>query len=81
MPEVAPVAVEPREFKKPSAKTAGLAAGESAVADPPQSTDPEGATRAEAEIPEKKSLPLIPILAGVVGVVVLGLLVKVLSAK
>ena len=70
MPAVAPVAVEPREFKSPT-KTNG-------ATDPVVEAEPIGSA---AENPDKSSFPLIPILAGIVGVVVLGLLIRVLIAK
>ncbi|MFT4549341.1 MAG: hypothetical protein ACI8XO_001776 [Verrucomicrobiales bacterium] len=70
MPEEAPVAVEPRKIKQPT------------ETNPARDLDEADGEIAESVVAtEKKSLPLIPILAGLVALVVLGLLGKVVLAK
>ena len=73
MPLVAPVAVEPRKIKPRSDPSSGDPAAEIAE----QST----AAESDGSEPVDSKLPLIPILAGIIGIVVLGLLIKVLTAK
>ena len=69
MPSVAPVAVEPRKINPPDTVTNAPA--------PEAEEKPIGA---EGIAPQKR-FPVIPILAGVIGVIVLALLIKVLKAK
>jgi hypothetical protein len=72
------VAVEPREFKSPGTKSAtsdSSSAGTEATKPVVASIEPDAGDG------KKKSLPLIPIIAGLIAVVVLGLLAKVLLAK
>jgi len=80
VPSVAPVAVEPRKINPPGteiSEPSNQVAEKVAAVESPR---PNVADGADAEQPGGSS-PLIPILAGVVGLVVLALLVKVLKAK
>ena len=83
MPEVAPVAVEPRKIEeptKPQQTTSTLAKLEQEAAAEAAERNGSGALDL-AEPAEKKGLPLIPIIAGVVALLVVGLLAKVVLAK
>ena len=83
MPDVAPVAVEPREIKPPTTpevKPSTLEELEAAALAEADEQNGEGNTTAAAE-DKKKSFPLIPIVAAVVALVVIGLLGKVLMQK
>ena len=79
MPKVAPVAVEPREILPPGTKVAAAASSEAAGGSLPAATD-SGEQPVQAA-QEKGSPPLIPIIAGVVALVVIGLLLKVVKAS
>ena len=70
---MAPVAVEPRKILKPGEKpeTSDVAVAEPETPDASAANDDK----------EGKKLPIVPILAGVIGLVVVGLLGKVLMAK
>ena len=74
MPEVAPVAVEPRQINPPGTKKTASTTSVSGT---------DGGASIDEDAPEggKKSFPLVPILAGLVGVIVLWLLVKVMKSK
>jgi len=80
---VAPVAVEPREIIPPRSENTVVASPEPGEADhgAAAGTAPPAGGADAGEIEATNSAPIIPILAGIIAVVVLGLLVKVLKAK
>ena len=83
MPEVAPVAVEPREIKTPTIpeeKPSVLEELEAAKLAEAEAKNGD-TSKVEEDDEEKKSFPLIPILAAMVALVVIGLLGKVLMQK
>jgi hypothetical protein len=71
------VAVEPRKINPPSLQNKDSAS----QAEPAGALVDRSSPVDDAETDEKKSSPLIPILAAIVAVVVVALLVKVLRAK
>ena len=79
MPSVAPVAVEPRKINPPGTVT--KASAPEAEHDPIETASPNPEEAVADAAAQKKPFPIIPILAGVIGAVVLGLLIKVLKAK
>ncbi len=77
---MAPVAVEPRKINPPGTEIPEPSNQVAEKVAAVESLRPTVADGADVEQPGGSS-PLIPILAGVVGLVVLALLVKVLKAK
>lgn len=73
------MAVEPRKINPPGTVT--TAPAPEAEGDPidAASSSPKGS--GADDIAQQKRFPVIPVLAGVIGVVVLALLIKVLKAK